>query len=567
MSGQVTKLDLQEVQKFKRRFAVARAVEIETASDAVGKLDKNIQDKKDELAGLTKSAKLLSDHWKGKEKLRLKKTKPGDPTQPEITAKEAAEAADLLRTTAATELAALEMDVEAARAKLVLLPREGYNEKVKAIVARLPKGSKSLPDTDATALAKLKVLLDARDYDGFDTRLLALEARVLDAVAATDLPEVHASLSARLATLRKQPVQDPPVLQEIDTALKAVDLAAPTGVALAKLERETIAELGEAEAHVQVVLDVMRPLDAGITLLERNGVEKGATHRSDFRKHAKVAATDPSWALNLLKGLEKEIAETQERMQSQADAKLEYPGELAALRERIKEFGLLTTSHESYKGVVAQQAKQADKAEVFANEKEFVAAWNILQDINTKLDGWSKAANDKEEKRLSKLDSVEAAKQMAIIQKTAATALAAQQLAQQQAAAAALAVLNQSRAAMDTASLDAIGKHGDFESWMDKLKALRDVKLLEFHFSNSYWLPGNTTVEVDVAIKGSADDTFNDTFVVHYHPIWDGLGSQIHTKPYTGNMNTVKDRRLKAVGHWIFGAGAPSLASVTKDFS
>lgn len=32
--------------------------------------------------------------------------------------------------------------------------------------------------------------------------------------------------------------------------------------------------------------------------------------------------------------------------------------------------------------------------------------------------------------------------------------------------------------------------------------------------------------------------SFADNFVVHYHPVSEGVGSQCHSKPYSGNLTT-----------------------------
>lgn len=566
MSGDVTTLDPSEIEKFKQRFAAGRAKEIEDAYALAFETAKKVSDKEEQLVDLKNDENDKYQKWNTKKTVRLKKRKPGDPTKPEKDAEDAYNLAKQTRETAEEELETLQEQRDEALKKAKLLPREAYEEKVKALIARLKGTEKKLEDVDNTAIADIKGRLNKRDYDGVDARIGVLENNVLAAVAYRDLPAKFDALSARLATLQEAQVKDPAALKNVAAELKSIDREAPTGEALAKLERKIAPELTALEQRVQTILDLFWPLDGEIALLERAKVPDARAHRAELVKCGNVAKQNPEKAQARLLELRKAVQKTQEIQQLEADAEKEFPGELASLKQRLKDFTKLSPSHAGYSPGISLQSKQCDRAVEFAAEKEFTAARDVLSAVNNKLDEWHEAANNKEQEKIDKLQALEAKKAKEALELAAAEARAAEEEALRQAEEEARANREAAMAAMTAASLDVIGKGIDFNAWMDKVQTLKTANLLALGIGGPYWLPGNTTVQLEINIAGTTEQDFADEFVVHYHPIWDGIGSAVHAKPYCGNMDTPKDRRLNKDGHWLYGAGIPSLGAIQADF-
>lgn len=565
MSGKLDTIDPAEIQKFKARFAAGRAKQIEDANTEAVRLKGQAETDQETVTALEKETATNLKNWKDKERLRLKKKNPGQPTDPELERKALYEASDAKLDTAKQTLATTVKDRDAALKLADRLPREGYEEKFKALIARLKGTGVEMATLDATAVADIKAMLIARDYDGVDARLLAIENMVLDTVAARDLPTKHAALGARLSILDTQSAKSPKALGALKTTLASVGIDPPTGAALARLERELEPEIADLERKVQAVLDLIQPLDGAIKTLERTGTD-AADHRIELNKCVNIAKANLDGATVRLTDLDKAVKATQQNRQDQAAAALEYPSELAEFEQRIADFPNLSLSHKSRGGALAQKTSNLLKsAKSSATAGDFVTARDLIAQADGEVDTLDEAANDQEDEKAAKLNAQQAllAKQA----KDAAAKLAKDAADQAAAAAAALALaqFNAARNALTVASLDLIGKDStDFEDWMDKVRALRTANLLTVTAATgTYWLNGRSTVEIEIDIKGVVDQGFTDYFVVHYHPtvVYDGTGSQVHAKPYTGNMTTPKDRRMNQTNYWLFGT-VPSLANV-----
>lgn len=565
MSGKLATIDPAEIQKFKARFAAGRAKQIETANTDATRLKGEAEVQQQTVTALEKEAATNLKNWKDKEGLRLKKKNPGTPTDPELRLKALSEDSDTKLATAKQTLATTEKDRDAALKLADKLPREGYAEKFNALVARLKGTGVAIAALDATATTDIKAMLDLRNYDGVDARLLAIENKVLDTVAARDLPKKHAALLARLSILDTQTAKDPKAIRALKTTVESVSIDPPTGAALARLEREIEPDIADLERKVQAVLDLIQPLDGAIKTLERTGTD-AAEHRSELTKCTNIAKANLDGATIRLATLDKAVKATQQNRQDQAAAALEYPSELAEFEQRIADFPDLSPSHKSRGNALTQKTKGPLKsAKEFAATGDFVTARNLIAEADGEVDTLDQASDDQEEQKAKLLNAQQALAAKKLKDAAAKKAQDAKDKAAKDAADLALQQLNTAKAALTLASLDLIGKDStDFDDWMDKVRALRTANLLAVAAAGgAYWLNGRTTVEIEVNITGVTEATFADYFVVHYHPtdVYDGVGSQVHAKPYTGNMSTPKDRRMNKTGHWLFGI-VPTLTSV-----
>ncbi len=564
MSGRLATIDPAEIEKFKQRFAAGRAKQIEDANTEATRLQAAAVLLQEQVTALEKTATIARKNWKDKEGLRLRKAKPGNPSDPELLLKTQSETADSKLATAREALAQAETDRDKALKLADKLPREAYTEKFKALNARLKDTGVEMATLDATAVAEIKGMLDLRNYDGVDARLLAIENKVLDTVAGRDLPIKHAALTARMATLGTQTVKDPQAIRGLNTTLEGIDPEAPTGTNLGRLEREIEPAVAALEQRIQVVLDLIQPLDGAIKVLERSGTD-AAPHRVELGKCVNIAKLKPEDARIRLVDLTKAVKQTQQDRTDQAAAELTYPGELAALEQRIADFPDLSPSHKSRGGALVNKTKGPLKnAKEAAAERNFVAACNLIGVADDEIDTLDEAADAQEEQKALALSAQQALLAKQLKDAAAKKAKDAKDKAEKDAADLALAQLNTAKAALTLASLDLIGKDSDFETWMDKVRALRTASMLTVATAGgAYWLNGRTTVEIEVDVTGVTDTSFKDYFVVHYHPtaVYDQIGSQVHSKPYTGNMTTPKDRRMNNTGHWLFGT-VPTLKNI-----
>ena len=562
--------DPDEVAKFKGRFGAARGKEIESANadavlqeQAVAKLQ--VRFDRDQ-----KAAKLAETAWSAKRTLRFKKSTPGPETPPEAGLREESEKAAAKKGLSEAALKTAREELAALVKKLEQSPREAYNNRLKQINKRYFESTKATGGKGQTLQigpdmqAKLKQSFDTRDFDGADACLNLIEDTVFATVAAREMAGVHAKLAGRAKTLTTQGLGDPGQLQAITSQLASVDLGTPTGEALAELERVIEPALRELEDRIQVFLDLYNILDAEIAGLARKANPKAADHRTEIGKCRNIAKGKLEDAEKRLADLEKAVATTTKAAQEAAAAETAYPVELATILQRIAGFPGISASHKEYSGLIGPKSQVQVKlaqAKSSAAAKDFVYAVLRIGEVDELLDGFDTAATNKQNAKADAADK----------QKLADTKKAA---ADKQDKAAADEKAKKAQAlkakidAMDTDSLDAIGKDADFDAWMDKVDALRTHQpaIVEIKVGQSYWLNGNNTAEIEVEV--TAGD-FADFFVVHYHPYpylnpYTAKTEQpkMHAKPYCGNAMTPHDYRVTGSSHWLFGLGLPKLDGI-----
>jgi len=563
--------DPDEVDKFKARFGAARGKEIDDANteavqktQAVAALRGTVTRQKEEAA----TARKL---WTDKKGLRERKPKPGSETSPEALLRQGSEAADANLATSRQELTTTEQELAAAVKKLEKSPREAYNEKFKQLNRRLNdctkgegKKGQTLPGIDSTVAADVVRLLDRRDYHGVDGRLVAVEDKVLAIIAPKEMAGVHARLAARLKTLTTQGLSDANEVKALASQLDSLDPTVPTGAALGQLEREAEPALKAMEDRVQAFLDLVNVVEPEVAGLGRKGVAAAAAHHAELSKCRNIAKGKLEDAQTRLETLQKDVAATALAVREAAAAAAQYPIERAAVLQRIAEFPGISASHKAYNGAISgtgQVQVKLRQAQTAATGNDFTLALIYVRDADELLDDLDERATDKENATATAL-----AKQQ-LLAAAQAAALAQQQaiaLAQQQAVAALQAQIN----AMDTNSLDVIGKAADFEVWMDKVNTLwtQQPAVVAVAVGTPYWLNGNNTVEIEVGVTGAG---FADFFVVHFHPYpyvnphtGHAEPPKMHAKPYCGNATTPHDYRVTGSSHWLFGLGLPQLGAV-----